>query len=182
LYTLNAAEPPRRIFPDLIGFRPLPPECRIEWARFFDAGNSPSAQRAKKIDGRLVSSLIALPNVMTGDTPVEEFHSLAVRDLERGQGVGLPSGEAAAARMGETPLTREEIGAAEAGWRGETPLWFYILREADVRAGGNRLGPVGGRIVAEVLIGLLDLDPGSVRHAPASWQPSASLVDILSAL
>jgi hypothetical protein len=182
LYTLNATEPPRRIFPDLVGFRPLPPECRIEWARFFDAGNSPSAQRAKKIDGRLVSSLIALPNVMTGDTPVEEFHSLAVRDLERGQGVGLPSGEAVAARMGETPLTREEIGAAEAGWRGETPLWFYILREADVRAGGNRLGPVGGRIVAEVLIGLLDLDPGSVRHAPASWQPSASLVDILSAL
>ena len=182
LYTLNAAEPPHRMFPDLVGFRPLPPEFRIEWARFFDVDGEPPAQRAKKIDGRLVSSLIALPNVMTGDTPVEEFHSLAVRDLERGQGVGLPSGEAVAARMGETPLTREEIGAVGAGWRDETPLWFYILREADIKAGGHRLGPIGGRIVAEVLIGLLDLDLGSVRHAPASWHPSASLVELLKSL
>ena len=68
--------------------------------------------------------------------------------------------------MGERPLTREEVGAASAGWQGETPLWYYVLREADVRAGGNRLGPAGARIVGEVVIGLLDLDPTSVRHAP----------------
>jgi len=178
-YTLNDSEPPHRIFPDLIGFRPLPPELRIEWPRLFDVDGRPPAQRAKKIDGRLVSSLIALPHVMTGETPVEEFHSLAVRDLERGQGVGLPSGEIVATRMGETPLTRDEIGAAGAGWRGETPLWFYILREAAIKTGGSQLGPIGGRIVAEVLIGLLDLDPESVRHAPATWRPSASLVDLL---
>ena len=117
---------------------------------------------------------------MTGECEVEEFHSLAVRDLQRGQGVGLPSGEAVSRRLGEAALTADEVGAANAGWPGETPLWYYILREADVRCGGNRLGPVGGRIVGEVLIGLLDLDASSVRHAPRDWQPTATLARLLT--
>ena len=45
------------------------------------------------------------------------------------------------------------------GWRDETPLWFYFLREADIRQDGEQLGPVGGRIVGEVLFGLIDNDP-----------------------
>jgi hypothetical protein len=77
----------------------------------------------------------------------------------RGEGVGLPSGEAVARRMGEPPLSGEEVGTSSAGWSSETPLWYYILREADVRQAGDRLGPVGSRIVGEVLVGLLDLDP-----------------------
>jgi hypothetical protein len=119
---------------------------------------------------------------LTGDAEVQEFHSLAVRDLERGQGVGLPSGEVIARWLNEEPLNRDDIGAVKAGWRGETPLWYYILREADVRCQGNRLGPLGARIVGDVLVGLLDLDPSSVRHAPANWQPRASLVDLLTGI
>ena len=179
-YTLNDDSPPAAIFPDLIGFRPVPRTYRVDWTRLFDADGRPPAARAKKIDGRLVGALIALPVALTGACDVEEFHSLAVRDLERGQGVGLPSGETVARRLGETPLTGEEIGAATVGWRGDTPLWYYIQREADVRCNGNRLGPVGARIVGEVLVGLLDLDPTSVRHAPADWQPAASLIDLLN--
>jgi hypothetical protein len=104
-----------------------------------------------------------------------------VRDLERGQGVGLPSGEAVAELLGETPLSAAEIGAASAGWQGETPLWYYILREADVRCAGDALGPVGARIVGEVFVGLLDRDSTSVRYAPNDWQPAASLLDLLMA-
>ena len=179
-YILNSGGAPTPIFPDLIGFRPVPADRRVEWTRFFDTAGHPRAQRAKKIDGRLVGALIALPVSLTGECEVEAFHSLAVRDLERGQGVGLPSGEAVAAHLGEAPLTASEIGAASASWRGETPLWYYILREADVRGGGSRLGPVGARIVGEVLIGLLDLDPTSVRHAPANRKPKATLIELLT--
>jgi hypothetical protein len=103
-----------------------------------------------------------------------------VRDLMRGEGVGLPSGEAVARHMGERPLNADEIGTTSAGWSGETPLWYYILREADVRQAGDRLGPVGSRIVGEVLIGLLELDPSSVRHAPGSWKPSATFIEMLA--
>jgi len=179
LYTVNSASTPTAIFPDLIGFRPVSRNHRVDWTRFFDANGRPPAARAKKIDGRLVRALIALPVALTGESHVEEFHSLAVRDLERGQGVGLPSGEAVARRLDETPLSRDEIGAARVGWRGETPLWYYVQREADVRCGGNRLGPVGARIVGEVLVGLLNLDPSSVRHAPDDWRPTASLIQLL---
>jgi hypothetical protein len=180
-YSLNGTSQPMPIFPDLIGFRPVPPEQSVEWPLLFDAPGRPPAARAKKIDGRLVSALIALPVAMTGDAEVAEFHSLAVRDLERGRGVGLPSGEVIARCLNEEPLSADEVGAEKAGWRGETPLWYYVLREADVRCGGNRLGPVGARIVGEVLVGLLDVDPTSVRHAPRDWRPDFSLVQLLTA-
>jgi hypothetical protein len=57
-----------------------------------------------------------------------------------------------------------------------------VLREADIREGGNRLGPVGGRIVGEVLVGLLDLDQRSVRYAPEDWKPAFPLVELLTGL
>src|SRR5438094_3242 len=91
-----------------------------------------------------------------------------------------PPGGSMAAYLGEEPLAADEIGAASAGSPGHTPLWYYILREADARSRGSRLGPVGARIVGEVLIGLLDLDPTSVRHAPKDRQPNASLVELLT--
>jgi hypothetical protein len=76
-------------------------------------------------------------------------------------------------------LTADEVGLRAVGWTGETPLWYYILREAAVKASGNRLGPVGGRIVADVLVGLLDRDPASVRSADPAWQPGGSMIDLL---
>ena len=38
--------------------------------------------------------------------------------------------------------------------------------------GGQYLGPVGGRIVAEVMIGLLRADPTSYLTQQPHWQPS----------
>ena len=55
---------------------------------------------------------------------------------------------------------------------GETPLWLYILREADLIEDGRRLGPVGGRIVGEVFIGLLQMDPNSILNAGVEWSPT----------
>jgi hypothetical protein len=58
-------------------------------------------------------------------------------------------------------------------------LWFYILREADVVTGGHRLGPVGGRIVAEVLVGLVDQDDASFRRVDPQWRPRKTLTERL---
>jgi hypothetical protein len=178
-YQINRASDPVPLFPDLLGFRPVPPDLAVDWALFFDAPGRAAAQRAKKIDGRLTGPLIHLPVAITGECEIDEYHSLAVRDLQRGQGVGLPSGEAVARHLGLTPLTSEEIGLRAIGWTGETPLWYYILREAAVRSSGDRLGPVGGRIVAEVIVTLLDRDPASVRFAADDWEPRRTLSDLL---
>lgn len=179
-YRLNQTTDPVPIFPDLLGFRPVPRERMVDWTLFFDRPRMETAQRAKKIDGRLAPSLINLPVAITGECEIDEYHSLAVRDLQRGQGVGLPSGEAVARHLGVAPLTADEVGLRATGWKGETPLWYYILREADVTASGDRLGPVGGHIVAEVIITLLDRDPDSLRLAGPDWRSERTLLDLLS--
>jgi Animal haem peroxidase len=179
-YQLNLHADPVPLFPDLLGFRSVPRERRVDWKLFFDTPGATQAQRSKKIDGKLVRALIELPLAVTGECEIEAYHSLAVRDLQRGQGVGLPSGESIARYIGVAPLTAEQVGIASTGWRGETPLWYYILREADVCAGGNQLGPVGGRIVAEVLVGLIDADKTSYRHNNQGWQPSKTIRELLT--
>jgi hypothetical protein len=52
-----------------------------------------------------------------------------------------------------------------------TPLWYYVLAEAKALAGGLHLGPVGGRIVTETLIGLLRADPTSYLSVHPRFQP-----------
>jgi hypothetical protein len=178
-YLVNRDSAPVPLFPDLLGFGPVPARRVVDWTLFFDAPGTRSAQRAKKIDGRLVQSLIELPIAIAGASEGSAYQSLATRDLQRGQGVGLPSGEAVARQIGAKPLTTEDVGLRAAGWVGETPLWFYILREAAVTASGERLGPVGGRIVAEVVIALLDRDPTSVRSANPGFKPRGSLIELL---
>jgi Animal haem peroxidase len=179
-YQLNRWTDPVPLFPDLLGFRPVGRERMVDWTLFFDAPDAPPAQRSKKIDGKLVPALIQLPVAITGECEIGDYHSLAVRDLQRGQGVGLPSGETVARHIGIVPLTAEQVGLASTGWHGETPLWYYILREADACMGGHRLGPVGGRIVAEVLVGLTDADPTSYRHGNRKWQPQKTLSELLA--
>jgi len=179
-YKLNFQTDPVPLFPDLLGFRVIPRQRAIDWTLFFDAPGKPSAQRSRKIDGKLVRALIELPVAVTGECEIEDFHSLAARDLERGQGVGLPTGEAVARHIGIMPLTVEQVGLASMGWRGETPLWYYILREADIFTGGHRLGPVGGRIVAEVLVGLIEADSTSFRRNHREWRPQKTLSELLA--
>jgi hypothetical protein len=185
---LNSASGPLRLFPDLIGFRPVPAERVIEWNRLFDVNGLPPAQRAKLIDGRLARSLIQLPAAITGDVDLDAYHSLAGRDLERGHAYGLPSGEAVARAMGETPVAADPLGLRAAGWSGETPLWLYFLAESASCGRGEQLGSSGGRIVAEVLIGILDADPESYRASDPGWSPTLpsrgerfGLIDLLLA-
>ncbi|WP_172838310.1 peroxidase family protein [Terriglobus roseus] len=178
-YQLNAHSGLLPLFPDLLGFRPVPREHLIDWSMFFDTVGAPAAQRAKKMDGRLVRSLLQLPLAITGECEIEDYQSLAVRDLQRGQGVGLPSGEAVARYIGVSPLDAEQIGLTAIDWHEETPLWYYILREAAVLEDGQRLGPVGARIVTDVFLGLIDADRKSFRHSEEEWRPRKTLSDLL---
>lgn len=161
------------VFPECAGGCPVPAAHVIDWRRFFDLEDDLRPQPTRRMDARLVHSLIALPDAVVGQTEIPEYHSLAVRDLLRGHALDLPSGEAVAEAMGVEPLTDDELALATLGlgWRGETPLWYYVLKEADVREDGTRLGPVGGRIVAEVLLGLIEADPHSYLAVDPRWTP-----------
>lgn len=185
-YRVNHRFEPAPIFPDLMGFGPVAPDRRVDWTLLFDVPGRPAAQRAKRIDGRLASSLINLPFEVSGARSGSELASLANRDLSRGQKVGLPSGEALARRMGREPIDASQVGLAGRGWEGETPLWLYILMESAALEDGDRLGPIGGRIVGEVLMGIIDADPGSYRSLDRDWTPTLpsrdarfGIVDIL---
>ena len=49
---------------------------------------------------------------------------------------------------------------------------YYVLKEAEVVMDGTQLGPVGARLIGEVFIGLLQLDPGSYLNVQPSWVPT----------
>lgn len=171
VYAINDAAQ-GRVFPDCAGSCPVPQARVVDWRYFFNLDDTHPPQQTRRIDARLVHPLIDLPPSVVGDTELPEYHSLAVRDLLRGHALDLPSGEAVAHAMGLTPLTREELALDRLGWHSETPLWYYVLKESEVRTHGESLGPVGGRIVAEVLIGLIDADPRSYRSVDPDWRPS----------
>jgi hypothetical protein len=171
-YQVNAGFGPLPVFPDLMGFGPVAPERTVDWTLQVDVAGHAAAQRAKRIDSRLPPALIALPTQISGSEPGTDYASLANRDLQRGQAVGLASGEAIARQLGVPPLTAAQLGLAEHGWTGETPLWLYILKEAELLHAGEQLGPVGGRLVGEVLVGIIDSDPESFRSVHPEWQPT----------
>jgi hypothetical protein len=164
----EAAPEPRT---DLRG-GPVRPEHAVDWRFFFPTGRRGSRhQDTKRINGVLNSQLLdlpvsAVPGAKEGalSRPVA---SLVVRNLLRSETLGLPSGQDVARKVGEVPLTDEELDSS-----GPAYLWYYILKEAEVRAEGLHLGPVGTRIVAEVLIGLLNADPTSYRSAYPDWRPT----------
>lgn len=143
----------------------------IEWRRFFDLGGAPADLiKGKAVDPILSPPLLNLP--MFPNTP-ENPSSLATRNLLRHLTFGLPSGQAVAHAMREDVLTPQQLSAvAPLGFDRSTPLWYYILREAEVLGkNGAHLGPVGGRIVAEVLIGLLEGDRMSYLRQNPKWEP-----------
>jgi hypothetical protein len=171
IYMLNSGGAKGQVFPDCAGTCPVPHDRVIDWTYFFSVDQRRPPQASKRIDTILAHALIDLPTSVVGETETAQEHSLAYRDLVRGEALDLPSGEAISREMGVESLSASEVGLYNLGWKSETPLWFYILKEAEVRNRGEWLGDVGGRIVAEVLLGLIDGDPSSYRSAETEWKP-----------
>lgn len=144
------------------GHRELPRFWQVEWRFFFDLDASAPPQPSRLIDTELVPDLAELPpDVATG------MVSLAARNLFRGRALGLPSGQRIACAMGEEVLTPRDLDHPGRA----TPLWYYVLAEAEKVNGGRHLGPVGGRIVGEVMAGLVAHDRQSFLAQEPSWQP-----------
>ncbi|MCU1345920.1 MAG: peroxidase [Acidimicrobiia bacterium] len=177
---------------------PLPADWGIDWNFFFgDIPHNPVAgkqipQPSYRIDATLVDPLGKLPEFVPAFAAGSPFASLAFRNLQRGFRMGLPSGQAVA-RMMQVPVLGEKDlwetkfdGDTANPWtegqmflakhhrwlEGRAPLWFYILKEAEVLEKGHRLGPVGSRIVAETIIGLVWYDHFSYLFQIPGWNPS----------
>jgi hypothetical protein len=166
---------------DLRGGRRAPRRF-IDWQTFFDFGDG-RARPNKKIDTKLSSVLFHL----LGQPPGEPT-SLATRNLLRNLTMGVPSGQRVARAMQLPELAPADLQDLEPlHLERRTPLWFYVLREAQVTAGGEHLGPVGGRIVAEVIVGLIRGDRQSYLRQDPDWTPTYgsggdfAMVDLLRA-
>jgi hypothetical protein len=159
------------LFPDLVGTCPVTSKRRVDWTRLFQFPDSPAALYSRRIGPQLVGPLMRLPAELVGHPEHAEFSSLAARDLYRGHALELPSGEAVARAIGVETCTQAELRLSGMGWSGETPLWLYILAEAEAQQGGERLGEVGGRIVGEVLVELLKHDPTAYLNSDPDWKP-----------
>ena len=132
--------------------------------------------------------------------PVNNPANLAARNLLRGLSMQMPSGQAVARAMGLPVIPDAELKIGKAileefmgaksitdisgSFKDNAPLWYYILAEAQHawfgRAskpgsmGNNEpvtLGPVGGRIVAETLVGLVQGDGHSYLVQDPNWVP-----------
>jgi hypothetical protein len=87
--------------------------------------------------------------------------------------VGRGSGQSIAAAMRVEPISKQDLKELKPyGFDRSTTLWYYTLKEAELINQGQHLGPVGGRIVAEVLIGLLQTDPNGYLASESGWQPT----------
>jgi hypothetical protein len=164
----------------------LPFNWIIEWDRFVQKGSSVPHHFARKIDTVLAPPLGALfnqGNAPGTDPQVKEIQKrLARRNLLRGYLLSIPTGQSVARELGITPLSAAELhqgngatlnGVLDSnGFIERTPLWYYVLKEAEVRANGNSLGEVGSRIVCETIIGQLVHDRESYLNHHGGWDPS----------
>ena len=154
----------------------------VGWAALLDGGGP--FEKAGALDTFLAKDLLTLPFIPAGDVG-----SLATRNLLRGQSFRLPSGESIARAMqaaGAAEITDGRINDARQkaksrfGIEKGIPFWLFLLAEGEAVGRhdangtfkkGEGLGPTGARLVAEVIIGLLELDDRSYLGANRSWSP-----------
>jgi len=161
---------------------PIPDEYLVEWGTFFD-GLPTSGPRASSsyIDTSVSFAMHGLsPETiqLANKLEVVDPSNLPVRTLLRGARAQLPSGQEAADALVDQSkikasdrLTQAELeqntcdGSGSVlrryGLAERTPLFYYILKEAELKAGGLTLGPLGSQIVFEVIENAIETDPHS---------------------
>ncbi len=165
-----------RLFNAVRSNLPLPSDLVVDLNGFFDTGIEVTKNRARKIDSVMANKLETIPGGK------DMMAALATRNLRRGLALGLPSGQAAAKFFDIAPLKPEELLKDLAGAEvalltsneallNQTPLWYYILREASVLREGKGLGPLGAHIVARTFARILKRHPSSYINQKGGFTP-----------
>jgi hypothetical protein len=174
----------------LAGGPRLPSNWIADFRRLYDFGEAgrdglvvPPAKfnRAMRIDTSLVRPLRRIPGFPAARA------NLAFRNLVRAKMLRLATGQQMARFLRSKgvaveTLTKSELRRGRNGaelesltkaqrdaFLADTPLWFYILREAEL--GGGRLRGVGARIVAETFHRAMEGSEFSIVRDPA-WRPT----------
>ncbi|MFE0454027.1 heme peroxidase family protein [Streptomyces sp. NPDC058914] len=146
---------------------------------------------AKRIDTLLVNPLAKLPLGAfggRGEQPPPIELNLAFRNLTRASMLRLATGQQMVEHFVGRKVDVEPLTAADLAEGGgaqfsdalaeqlsrHCPLWFYVLREAEVKGAGKLTG-VGGRIVAEVFHRAIEGSRHSIVRDPF-WRPFLSPV------
>lgn len=158
--------------PDMLGGYPAPRRY-LGWQSFFDFGDG-QVLNNRRINPKITTALYTLPSAaIPGGAEVEKA-ALPQRNLLRVLTWALPSGQSVARELGVDPLSEadlQEIGSVYAPFATATPMWYYELAEADIVNDGLHLGPVGGRIVVETLLGLMLDDARSFLNQAPDFEP-----------
>ncbi len=183
-YTGNGAGPMPG--PDGGSLPSLPGHMGVEWARLANDVNGLPDRSARRIDTRLELPMSATQN--EEQVPSDPRQHLARRNLRHARRLNIPSAQDCIVGIyARTQAAIEPLGTGEllsgstfdavraGGFVEETPLWFYLLKEAEIQAEGQHLGQLGSRLVAETLAGLVINDPTSYWHQSGSstdrWHP-----------
>jgi Animal haem peroxidase len=164
----------------------LPSDWVMDWRRFFDFSDlgypaAPSINMAKALD---TSFALHIENIPDFPHKVSDKHlqAITIRNLIRAYDLGVPSGEEMAEHLEVEPrLSVEEFRATgqkhlleDPIFANRTPLWYYILREAEIetqaQGGVSRLGQVGGLIVAGTILEIIRHSRYSIFR-DTEWQP-----------
>jgi Animal haem peroxidase len=148
----------------------------VGWPTFFNFGDG-NVRPNKLIDTTISTPLFNLPlaAIPALTPPASPPTALPQRNLLRHITWQLPSGQSIAKQMKVPALSSDDLKELKDfghNLDGSTPLWYYVLKEAEVMEKGLRLGPVGGHIVGEVIIGLLQLDRHSFLSDEPTWRPT----------
>ena len=165
---------------------PLEAEFVLEWDRFFPLADGHATAKARKIDTHIADGLLALPTktlrlFSQPQRSESETQNLPLRTLLRAARAQIASGQQAR-QDGDFDLSKALAGdklLKEVGLTDNTPLWYYILKEAEVCHQGEKLGDVGSRVVSYTVEKALQHDPESfLNQQGLDWRPPTWIIPV----
>jgi hypothetical protein len=188
-YAVNAANTHIELFDEAFsstGFAALPEALEVDWRYLLPVEPHHQPHMAKAIDPLLTDEIQNMPRAVVNSSNPNN-RALAFRNLMRANALSVPSGQAVAAALKAKgyPLEVCDLELDDVpGWkrldaahregptlREDTPLFYYILRESELKSCGQRLGPVGSAILMEVFGGMLRQCATSFVTAEPDWRP-----------